>query len=46
MISIDYMHMSFNAVQDSFLLDDEVMRRDIMMNAASGMYLEKVNNAE
>ena len=40
------MHMSFNAVQDSFLLDDKAMRRDIMMKAASGMYLEKVNNAE
>ena len=38
-----HMHMSFNAVQDSFY---EVMRRDIMMKAASGMYLEKVNNAE
>ena len=39
-------YMSFNSVQGSSLLDNQVSRRDILLNAASGMYLAKVNNAE
>ena len=38
--------MSFNSVQSSALLDDQVSRRDMLLKAASGMYLAIENNAE
>ena len=40
------LYMSFNSVQGSSLLDDQVSSRDILLKAASGMYLARVNNAE
>ena len=37
--------MSFYSMQVSSLLD-QVLRRDILLKAASGMYLDRVNSAE
>ena len=45
-LNVIVIYMSFNSVQDSFLLDDQVLRRDIIMKAASGMYLDRVHRAE
>ena len=38
--------MSLNSVQGSSLLDDQASRRVIILKAASGMHLARVNNAE